>query len=71
LDGGPDGLALIRRLFMQAPEALAPGGLFILEIGGDQGERVRRLAQSAFPGASIQITADYAGHDRVVWFERS
>lgn len=34
LDGGPDGLAVIRRLLAQAPARLAPDGLLLLEVGG-------------------------------------
>ena len=32
LDGGPDGLDVIRRLFEQAPAALRPGGAMLVEI---------------------------------------
>jgi release factor glutamine methyltransferase len=70
LDGGPDGLDLIRRLLDQAPRVLAAGGLLLLEIGAGQGERVRALAEMAFPGARVHIAPDYAGHDRVVSVER-
>jgi release factor glutamine methyltransferase len=69
LDGGPDGLDLIRRLLGQAPRVLAAGGLLLLEIGAGQGEQVRALAETAFPGAQVHITPDYAGHDRVVSVE--
>jgi ribosomal protein L3 glutamine methyltransferase len=34
LDGGPDGLALIRRLVRQAPRRLAPRGILLIEVGG-------------------------------------
>ncbi|MBU4366077.1 MAG: peptide chain release factor N(5)-glutamine methyltransferase, partial [Verrucomicrobia bacterium] len=40
LVGGPDGLAIIRRLMAQALQALKPGGVFFLEIGEDQGAAV-------------------------------
>ncbi len=36
LDGGPDGMAVIRRLLAAAPAALRPGGWLVLEIGEDQ-----------------------------------
>jgi release factor glutamine methyltransferase len=70
LDGGADGLDLIRRLLRQAPQVLAPGGLLLLEIGAGQGERVRALAETAFPGAAISVIYDYAGSERVVRIER-
>jgi release factor glutamine methyltransferase len=70
LDGGPDGLDLIRRLLDQAPGVLGAGGLLLLEIGAGQGEQVRALAEAAFLGAQVQITPDYAGHERVVSVKR-
>lgn len=66
LDGGPDGLDLIRRLLAQAPAAINPGALILLEIGADQGESAARLAYDAFPGCECSVMKDYAGHDRVV-----
>lgn len=66
LDGGPDGLRLIRRLLVQAPGAINPGALILLEIGADQGESAARLAHDAFPGCTCSVMKDYAGHDRVV-----
>jgi release factor glutamine methyltransferase len=70
LDGGPDGLDLIRRLLFQAPFALAEDGLLLMEIGAGQGEPVSELARAAFPDAAVRVLADYAGHDRVVWVQR-
>lgn len=66
LDGGPDGLDLIRRLLIQAPGAINPGARILLEIGADQGESAVRLARDAFPGCACSVMKDYAGHDRVV-----
>lgn len=54
LDGGEDGLAVIRRLLAEAPGYLKPGGRLIFEIGADQGPAVRELA-AAGPGASRVI----------------
>jgi len=36
LDGGPDGLALVRRVIVAAGRRLHPGGWLVLEVGGDQ-----------------------------------
>jgi release factor glutamine methyltransferase len=65
LDGGPDGLALIRRLVQQAPERLAPGGRLMLEIEASQGQAAAALA----PGAKLRILRDLAGKERVVEME--
>jgi release factor glutamine methyltransferase len=43
LDGGADGLAVIRRLLAAAPAALRPGGWLVLEIGEDQAATVAGL----------------------------
>lgn len=66
LDGGPDGLALIRRLLVTASDHLKPGGSILLEIGAGQGEAVMTLAQEHVPGARVRLVQDYAGLDRLV-----
>lgn len=66
LQGGPDGLDVIRRLVQQAPAHLAPGAAVALEIGATQGEAVREMVSEAFPGAAVRVVQDYAGLDRVV-----
>jgi release factor glutamine methyltransferase len=66
LDGGPDGLDLVRRLLDQAPAVCRPGALLLLEIGAGQGEAAAAIARARWPGASIRVTPDYAGHDRLL-----
>jgi release factor glutamine methyltransferase len=66
LDGGADGLALIRQLLADAPRVLAPGGAVGLEIDPSQGNAVAALAAAAFPAATIAILRDLAGLDRHV-----
>ncbi len=66
LDGGPDGLALIRRLLSQAQACLAPGGLILLEIEASQGQAALALGRAAFPSAQVSLHQDLAGLDRLV-----
>ena len=66
LDGGPDGLRLIQRLLRTAPPHLKPGGVLFAEIGEDQGDGARSLAQQSFPKARIEIKRDLSGLDRVL-----
>jgi release factor glutamine methyltransferase len=66
LDGGPDGLSLIRRFLEQAPSSLAPGGLLLMEIEAGQGQAAMNLARQAFPEAEIALLLDLAGRDRLV-----
>lgn len=65
LDGGADGLDVIRRLVADAPTRLAPGGALYLEIGYDQGESVPALLR-AHGFVDIALRRDLAGHDRLV-----
>jgi len=69
LDGGPDGLALIRRLLATAGPHLRPGGAVLLEIGASQGAAVIELAREHFPEAHLHLLQDYAGLDRLVIVE--
>jgi release factor glutamine methyltransferase len=66
LDGGEDGLDLVRGLLRQAPVRQAPGGRLALEIGADQGRRALALCREAFPQASVRLAQDLAGLDRIV-----
>lgn len=66
LDGGPDGLALYRRLLAGAPARLRPGGSLLLEIGANQGAAVATLARAAFPASQVAVQRDLAGLDRVL-----
>ena len=69
LDGGKDGLHLIRRLLPQAARILTPGGLVLLEIEATQGEVALSLASEFFPRANIELLSDLAGHDRLIRIE--
>src|SRR5262249_55149462 len=46
LAGGPDGLAVLRRLVADAVRVLAPGGWLLVEIGAGQDAAVRRLFEA-------------------------
>ncbi|RKH57504.1 peptide chain release factor N(5)-glutamine methyltransferase [Corallococcus aberystwythensis] len=47
LDGGPDGLAALRRVIQGARRVLEPGGLLALEMGETQGSAVLELLRAA------------------------
>ncbi|MCS6879777.1 MAG: peptide chain release factor N(5)-glutamine methyltransferase [Oscillochloridaceae bacterium] len=66
LDGGPNGVAVYRRLLAMAPAALRPHGALLLEIGAWQGQAVADLVRTALPGAEVRVHQDLAGRDRVV-----
>lgn len=66
LDGGTDGLDLVRRLLMQAPEVLNPGAMILLEIGSDQGQKTAVLAKEMLSPVSVKVLKDYANLERLV-----
>jgi release factor glutamine methyltransferase len=66
LDGGEDGLEIIRRLLKAAPQYLAPGGRIFLEIEASQGEAVKAIARIFYPYAEISLLPDLAGCDRLL-----
>ena len=65
LDGGPDGLVLVKRLIDEARSRLTPSGLLALEIGHDQAERVVALL-TANNYRDIAAHRDYQGIQRFV-----
>ena len=65
LDGGADGLDLVRRLVGEAPGLLASGGVLALEIGAGQAEATRALLQAA-GFTDVQVRKDLASVERVV-----
>ena len=69
LDGGPDGLSVIRRLVQDAPNVLTGGAFVILEVGFDQADRVADL-MTAQKFRDISVENDYQGVRRFVtaWY---
>lgn len=65
-DGGSDGLESIRQLCHQVSGRLRQGGCLLLEIGWGQRSAVTARLGSLFPSASIEVTPDLSGIDRVV-----
>ncbi len=68
LDGGADGLEVIRRVLSQSQGLLKPGGGLLIEIGAAQGEAAKDIAETFFPGngTSVRIHQDLAGRDRAL-----
>ena len=65
LDGGEDGLALIRRIIADAPPHLPPGGVLLLEADPAQMPRIGALlANNGFTG--VRLHKDLAGRERVI-----
>lgn len=64
LDGGPDGMDILRRLIAAAPAALNPGGLLAMETGSGQPDI---LAASLTNFRDIEPVRDYQGHSRFLF----
>lgn len=65
LDGGPDGLALLRRLVRDAPRYLRPGGALVLEMHESHAAPLPGLCRAAGL-ASAEVRRDLAGLPRLV-----
>jgi len=70
LNGGGDGLSVIRRLIAQLPRHLKPNGFVIFELGIRQAEEVCRMCREANIFAAPEILNDYNGHQRFVLAKR-
>jgi release factor glutamine methyltransferase len=65
LDGGEDGLHVIRRLVAAAPSVLADGGWLLVEIGAGQRRAVEEMLRES--GLEVgDVRRDLAGIERVV-----
>lgn len=64
LDGGRDGLYVIRNLIKKAATHLKPGGTLIFEIGFDQKESVVQLFDNLWH--EVNVINDYSDKPRVV-----
>jgi release factor glutamine methyltransferase len=70
LDGGPDGLALLRRIVAGAPRWLAPGGTLLLEMHESHAEPLPALCREA-GFANAEARKDLAGLWRYVVARRA
>ena len=65
LDGGEDGLKFYKIIASESVDFLKKDGLLALEIGFDQGEKVKRLLSKNFK--EIKVVKDYSNNDRFVF----
>jgi release factor glutamine methyltransferase len=65
LDGGPDGLDVLRRVAGLAPGWLAPDGWILCEIGEEQGAAAAALFDRA-GFTQVRVHPDLTGRDRIV-----
>ena len=65
LDGGLDGLRVVRALVTQAAALLPAGGALLFEIGHDQGPAAAALVEASAAFTGVTVHKDYGGKDRV------
>jgi release factor glutamine methyltransferase len=66
LDGGSDGMTLIKRLCLQAKDKLQPAGCLLLEIGVGQSKIAADYLKHLYPSANIDFVSDLNSIERVV-----
>ena len=66
LDGGEDGLQVIRRVAEEAFAYLQTPGFLLMEIGDTQAVAVRDLLARQGRYEDIRVIQDYSGRDRVI-----
>ncbi len=69
LDGGDDGLSLVRRLLAEAGACLYPGGSVVMEMDPRQIEAASQTAAVCLPSAKTRVVHDLAGRERVLVVE--
>jgi release factor glutamine methyltransferase len=70
LAGGPDGLAIHRRLISAAVRLLTPGGILAMEVGAGSAPACAELVQAHGGYRDIRTIQDQQGIERIVWAER-
>ena len=69
LDGGTDGLELIRGLLSQSLDKVSSTGAILFEIDSSQENSARILAREYFPNSHISVLDDLSGSSRAILIE--
>ena len=66
LDGGVNGLQVVRKIIQEAVHRLMNGGRLLLELGEDQREPIRSLFEETEAFEEPVFFQDLSGRERVV-----
>lgn len=66
LDGGENGMLYIRRILLEGPSYLNPGGWILVEMDPEQTEEALRLIEETGQYGAWEKLKDYSHRDRVV-----
>ena len=69
LDGGHDGLELIKKLLFQAVDKMSNPSVILFEIDSDQAPEAVKLSQQFFPSAITTVLKDLSNNERAVLLE--
>ena len=69
LDGGYDGLELIKKLLFQAVDKKSNPSVILFEIDSDQAAEAVKLSQQFFPSAITTVLKDLSNNERAVLLE--
>lgn len=64
LDGGEDGLDVVRQICREGAVLLVHGGWVVLEIGEEQGSACREMFEGAGAYSTVRVEKDLAGKER-------
>ena len=70
LDGGSDGLEVIRGLLRQSSDKVSSTGAILFEIDSSQKDSARMLSREYFPNSEISILDDLSGNSRAILIEK-
>ena len=68
LDGGLDGLTVIRKILEEAPPRIGPEGFLILEAGEGHAALLKEKSQSI---RFLSVKKDYGGTERILTFKKA
>lgn len=66
LNGGVDGLRIIKPLILDLPRIIKPGGIVLIEIEAIIGKAAADLCQKKIPYSDVQILKDLADKERLL-----
>ena len=69
LDGGYDGLELIKKLLFQAVDKMSNPSVILFEIDSDQAAEAVKLSQQFFPSAITTVLKDLSKNERALLLE--
>ena len=71
LDGGRDGMDIVRRILEEAPAYLKEKGIILMEIGDEQGPASLKIAEMTGKYRNPEIIRDMQGKDRIFKAEKA